>query len=55
MTTGRARNYAIGILLVAIGVLACALILGGDIPMLTLGFVLAAASMAIMACKTYDE
>jgi hypothetical protein len=42
-----ARTLAISAILVAYGMLACAMALGGDVPMIFLGLVLAAASMAL--------
>jgi len=42
-----ARTLAIVAILLAIGLLSCAMALGGNIPLIYLGLVLAAASMAL--------
>jgi hypothetical protein len=42
-----ARTLAIVAILFAFGMLSCAIALGGDLPMIFLGLVLAAAAMAL--------
>jgi hypothetical protein len=55
MSARRVRNWAIAVLLLAVLVLAIAMISGGDIPMIVLSLLLAAASMALLAFRKCDD
>ncbi|HUA59130.1 MAG TPA: hypothetical protein VML19_10275 [Verrucomicrobiae bacterium] len=55
MTAGRARNFAIAVLLLAVGVFAIGMFRGGDIALIVVSLVLAAASMALLTFKKCDD